>query len=104
MFDVKTEEKMHDEIGHKPFTEDTKCVFVGGKMNGKVMTVAELRKTGSVTGKAKDWSEERGKMFHCPMEIFDNAPIVSGYIGPMWGGSMTPLRYETSEVYEQLSI
>lgn len=104
MFDVKTEEKMHDEIGHKPFTEDTKCVFVGGKMNGKVMTVAELRKTGLVRGKAADWSKVRSKMFACPMAIFDNAPKVSGYVGPMWGGYLTPLRYETSEVYEQLSI
>jgi len=92
------------KIFNAPFTEDTLCVFVGGAFNGKVMPVREARERIKVIGNAKDWSSERDSRVACPYPIFDNAPKFDGYIGPVAGTSGCPLRYETQEIYDQLSF
>lgn len=86
------------------FTDGTMCVFVGGALDGKKMTVGDVLKTKKVIGKMNDMSEYRKSGYLCYAHIFDNAPKVEGYVGPMWGGLETPFRYETSEVYAQMSI
>jgi len=103
MSEWEKERKRKDKVFNAPFREDTLCVFVGGKFNGKVMTVAEARETVAVSGTSHDWSEDRKRGGGCPYPIFDNAPRFYGYMGPMAGTSSCPLRYETSDVYAQLS-
>ena len=98
------ERDLDDAVEDAPFTEETLCQFCGGILNGKVMTVAELRKQGIEIVKNPDRSAERDAGHLCPARIFDNAPHVKGYCGPMWGGREHPLRYETREVYDALSI
>lgn len=78
-----------------------KARFVGGRLNGQVMDIEEV--------KAKHWNgkltedlsyiRERGGCCHDP--ILDNQPMVNGYLSPMLDGGM--LRYETQEVYDMLS-
>lgn len=87
-----------------PHTDATRVVFVGGKYDGKVMTVKEARELPELRGTEYDLSEERshGLCVHYP--IFDNAPKFEGYAGPMAGGTETPLRYESWEVYESMSV
>lgn len=101
--DWKREEERRNEIKGKPFTDETKCTFVGGSLDGKVMTVKELKESGLVVGKLRDWSERRARGGLCHARVLDNAPVVKGYVGPMVGWSDCPFRYETSAVYEQLS-
>lgn len=101
--DWAAEEARKKKVANTPFTEDTKCVFVGGRLDGKVLTVAEIRKMGIVKGTHKDFSGWRASGTPCPFLCFDNAPTVTGYLGPMWGMSDCPFRYETQEVYDQLS-
>lgn len=79
------------------------CVFVGGSLDGKKMTVGDVLKTKNVIGKMNDMSEYRKSGYLCHAHIFDNAPEVEGYVGTMWGGIDTPLRYEASKVFEQMS-
>lgn len=87
-----------------PHTDATRVVFVGGKYDGKVMTVKAARELPELRGMEYDLSEERshGLCVHYP--IFDNAPMFEGYAGPMAGGTETPLRYESWEVYESMSV
>ena len=101
--DWAAEESRKKKVANTPFTEDTKCVFVGGRLAGKVLTVAEIRKMGIVKGKLSDLSEWRANGKLCHSLCFDNAPTVTGYLGPMWGMSDCPFRYESQEVYDQLS-
>ena len=93
-----------DAVMARPFTEDTMCVFVGGEYDGLRITVKSVRETCKVRGKMSDMSEYRKNGGMCYAPIFDNAPEVEGYVGPMWGGLGTPFRYETSEVYEKMSM
>lgn len=93
-----------DAVMARPFGEDTMCVFVGGEFDGLRMSVRQVRWHGKVRGKMSDMSEYRKNGGMCYAPIFDNAPEVEGYVGPMWGGLGTPFRYETSEVYAQMSI
>ena len=77
------------------------AVFVGGYLNGQVMTVEEVeRKYGN--GKlTPDYSIERAAGGVVPRKELDCQPKVDGYAGPMWDGDK--LRYETWEVYDMLS-
>lgn len=88
----------------KPFTEDTVCAFFGGALDGKTMTVGELLKSGMVRGKNADNSKLRKSCAYAPYAIFDNAPLVKGYLGPMGGSPEAPLRYESQKVYDALSM
>lgn len=101
---MSKEDMMREAVATAPFTEDTKCEFVGGVLDGKILTVAEVRKTGLVKGKMWDWSPERDKGGITPYRIFDNSPMVEGYMSAAWGGLLHPLRYETPEVYRSMSI
>ena len=93
---------------NKPFTDDTVCEFVGGPLDGRKIKVSDVMKECEVNGKHEDYSEMRKKMIsgfgYCPHTIFDNAPLVKGYIGPMAGSPDAPLRYETQGVYDMMSI
>lgn len=101
---MKYGDKDYEAMMNRPFTEETKCFFAGGRFNGMTLTVAECRKRGMVGGTAPDWSKERKVSRMCPYPIFDNAPKFAGYLGPFAGEADAPLRYETSEVYNALSI
>lgn len=70
----------------------------GGKLAG-TYNVDELWKFSN--GKTEDLTELRnhGALVH--RAELDNQPKLPGYLGPMWDGDA--LRYETWEVYEQLS-
>lgn len=59
------------------------------------------RRTKYGTGKSEDLSELRNKGYLVHRAELDNQPILPGYLGPMWNGD--GLRYETQEVYNQLS-
>lgn len=52
-------------------------------------------------GKTKDWTERRNAGACVPRAELDNQPTLPGYLGPMWDGD--GLRYETQEIYNQLS-
>ena len=87
-----------------PHTDATRVVFVGGKYAGKVMTVGQVKILPEFRGYNADMTDERkcGYCVHHP--IFDNAPRVEGYAGPMAGGEDTPLRYESWDMYEMMSM
>ena len=77
------------------------AIFVGGKYNGQIMTVEEVKIIGN--GKyTKDLTESRNKGACVHRAELDNQPLVDGYLSPMWDGGR--LRYETQEVYNMLSI
>ena len=101
-------DKEYEAMMNKPFTADTMCEFVGGALDGRKMKVSEVLKVCKIRGKHADWSKERRDMINgcggCPYPIFDNAPLVAGYVGPMAGFPDAPLRYETQCVYDQLSM
>lgn len=70
----------------------------GGELEG-TYNVDDLWKFAN--GKSKDFTEYRNKGCCVPRAELDNQPKLPGYLGPMWDGDA--LRYETCEVYEQLS-
>jgi len=97
------EEKRKKVVFNSPFTDETLCVFVGGRYDGKVMSVKELKEREEC-GKRHDYSGVRKFGYpDTPYTILDNAPLVQGYLAPMAGTSGCPLRYETFEIYNQLS-
>lgn len=95
---------MNNPVYHKPHTDATSVVFVGGKFGGRVMTVGQVKNLPELRGYVSDMKEERGRGYCVHYPIFDNAPKVEGYAGPMAGGSETPLRYESWKVYESMSV
>ena len=56
----------------------------------------------SFEGYSEDRSEKRAKGILCPRVELDNQPIFNGFLAPMWNNG--GLRYESMEVYNQLSI
>ena len=69
-----------------------------------VTTVGAAKMLTAFRGVESDLSEERsnGVCVHHP--IFDGAPKFSGYAGPMAGNEDTPLRYESWDMYEMMSM
>ena len=104
----KRKEELAERVKSQPFTEDTMCVIVTRKPDGwheETMTVAQLRKDKRHSGHlGADLSAQRARGMLCKAHIFDNAPLLDKYIGPMWGGLETPLRYENQQAYDELSI
>lgn len=88
----------------QPHTDKTRVVFVGGKYDCMVTTVGAAKMLTAFRGLEPDLSEERshGVCVHHP--IFDGAPKFEGYAGPMAGGTDTPLRYESWDVYNMMSL
>ena len=77
------------------------CQFVGGRLNGKIVSREVVMReywNGKLT---EDLSEYRKRGAWVHREELDNQPMVDGYLSPMWDGGM--LRYETPEVYDMLS-
>lgn len=70
----------------------------GGPLAG-TYNVKDLWKHSS--GKSKDFSEYRERGACVPRAELDNQPTLPNYCGPMWDGD--GLRYETQEIYDQLS-
>ena len=70
----------------------------GGKLAG-TYNVEDLWKFA--TGKSEDYTELRNAGRCVPRAELDNQPVLPDYCGPMWDGD--GLRYDTWEVYEQLS-
>lgn len=70
-------------------------------MNGMEMYVDDIERCYWNGRRSMDWSEERAMGACVPREELDEAPLVDGYLSPMWDGGM--LRYETQEVYDVLS-
>lgn len=79
----------------------TMAVFVGGIHDGKCMTEAQIEKELCNGKHSEDCSEARNAGGCVHHAVLDNCPMVDGYLSPMWDGGM--LRYETWEVYDQLS-
>lgn len=78
--------------------------FVGGSLNGKIMTREEIDKIA--IGKTEDMEEYRKKGATTHRKELDNQPIVEEYLGPMFNGisyGTIHLRYETQEVYDIVS-
>ena len=103
MAKFREDEAKKEVVANKPFTDETLCHFVGGKYDGKVMSVKEARELGLILGKCEDNTFFRSRGVTCPYPIFDNAPRMSGYLGPFFEISTCPFRYETSKVYEEMS-
>ena len=70
----------------------------GGKLAG-TYNVEDLWKFSN--GKSEDLSELRNRGACVHRAELDNQPTLPDYCGPMWDGD--GLRYETWEVYEQMS-
>lgn len=70
----------------------------GGKLSG-TYNVEDLWKFA--TGKSEDYTELRNAGRCVPREELDNQPVLPDYCGPMLDGD--GIRYETWELYEQLS-
>ena len=95
---------MTPECYSRKHTDKTRVVFVGGKYDGMVTTVGAAKMLTAFRVFESDLSEERshGVCVHHP--IFDGAPKFSGYAGPMAGGEDAPLRYESWDMYEMMSM
>ena len=95
---------MTPECYSRKHTDKTRVVFVGGKYDGMVTTVRAAKLLPAFRGFESDLSEERshGVCVHHP--IFDGAPKFAGYAGPMSGNEDTPLRYESWDMYEMMSM
>ena len=93
-----------EEYLDRPHDDSTRCFFVGGRWNGRTMTVGLVKKLGIAVGKSRDYSDRRSLGFGaCPARVFDNAPLIEGYVGPMAGDEDAPLRYESPEAYAMFS-
>jgi len=79
----------------------TLCHFVGGIHDGKYMTEWQIEQTICNGKHTEDLSEIRSRGGCVHHAVLDNCPRVDGYLSPMWDGGM--LRYETQEVYNELS-
>lgn len=78
--------------------------FYGGTLNGKILNRDTINKISNET--TIDFSKERENGLLVHRKELDNQPIVKGYIGPMFEKidyGKIYLRYETKEVYNQLS-
>lgn len=99
--------------------------FYGGRLNGRQFNREQVEAMSD--GHTPDYSLNREMGGLCPRKELDNQPRVNGYIGPMWDSircvmkdgtvtydfmvidqskvdySFAVLRYETQNVYEQLS-
>ena len=75
--------------------------FVGGKLDGQVMSVEAVERWHCNGKHTEDLSAERARGSWVHRKELDNQPMVDGYLSPMWDGGM--LRYETPEVYDMLS-
>ncbi len=78
-----------------------KAVFVGGRLNGKTMSIVEVLHKHCNGKFTEDLSAIRAAGGFCHSPVLDNQPLVDGYLSPMLDGGM--LRYETQEVYDFLS-
>ena len=80
-----------------------KAEFVGGRYHGMIVDVEEIYwPDGMWNGRWRpDYSVARQKGAIVPRAELDNAPLVDGYLSPMWDGGK--IRYETSKVYECMS-
>ena len=90
MGEAKTKRAVREKSGMKA----TVC---GGELAG-VYDVEDLWKYAN--GKTADYSKYPRSAFAHRAEL-DNQPILPGYLGPMWDGD--GLRYETAEIYRQMS-
>lgn len=70
-----------------------KATVVGGELEGTYDVEALWKYANGKTPASSDGPLSRA--------ILGNQPILPGYLGPMWNGD--GLRYETPEVYRQLS-
>lgn len=78
--------------------------FVGGKYNGKILSIKEIEKIS--IGKTKNMDEIRINGGFTQQKELDEQPIVKDYLGPMFERidyGIIYLRYETQEVYNALS-
>lgn len=77
------------------------CEFVGGRLNGRIMSVEVVERDYCNGQHTEDLTEYRKRGAWVHRAELDNQPMVDGYLSPMWDGGM--LRYETPEVYDLLS-
>ena len=78
-----------------------RAVFVGGWLSGVEVSVEDVEREYWNGQRSMDWSEERAMGMCVPRKELDAAPLVDGYLDPMWDGGM--LRYETQDVYDLVS-
>ena len=103
-------ERKCDELRNSVNTDDTICVLVArdntGAFKSEVMSVREMRERGIWDGKTRspDYSARRAKGHLVPCRILDNAPRLPHFCGPMFDGLEHPLRYESQEAYDLLSM
>ena len=79
----------------------TKAVFSTTK-GTIVMTLAEAREVFTVSGISPTYDDSVQRIV--PRKDLQGKPRFAGFLGPMWGGDDTPLRYETQEQYDALSV
>ena len=78
--------------------------FVGGNLNGKILTKEEIDRIAIGLTENQESLREKGVTVH--RKELDNQPIVKDYLGPMFEKidyGKIYLRYETQEVYDILS-
>ena len=97
VFDVKLGEMWkgkYEKVKDDALTDDTKCGFRGGALDGQVLTVGEIRARGLEVGRVPDRSQVREEgVVVCHARVFDNAPLLDGYGSPSWGSEDVPLWY-----------
>lgn len=77
------------------------AIFVGGKLNGRTMTDMQIFNTVWNGRVRPNYSIPRAFGAVVPRAELDGAPLVDGYLPPMWDGDK--LRYETQDVYNMMS-
>lgn len=88
-----------DKISHEKKQRLTMCEFVGGKLNGAVLSEFYVEKNlcnGKHNPDETPAREYGGCVHHA---VLDNVPEVDGYTC-MWDGDK--IRYETWEVYNMM--
>jgi len=105
VFEVKLGEMCrgkYEKVKDDALTDNTKCGFYGGVLDGQVLSVGEIRARGLEVGRIHDSSQAREEgVVVCHARVFDNAPLLNGYGSPSWGSVDVPLWYES--VQEEVS-
>lgn len=78
--------------------------FVGGSLNGKIMTREEIEKLA--IGKTNNIQKYRKNERKSTIKELDNQPIIKDYLGPIFNrisAGIIYLKYETQETYNEMS-
>ena len=82
------------------FGEELDAVFYGGRLDGCHLNHKVLHHL-KITGYTPRWSQMKFSNKNLINLSLEDQPIIEGYVGPILDGGV--LRYETQEIYDELS-